>query len=88
MAFNATLPQTNAPIASAELRAQFTGLKTLIDAVPTSSVMSDAILAQITTLLSGVSPLNLTISNPPTQAQVQAVANRLDLLINTLKTPV
>jgi hypothetical protein len=30
----------------------------------------------------------LTISNPPTQAQVQAVANRLDLLINTLKTPV
>jgi hypothetical protein len=31
MAFNPTLPQTNASISSAELRAQLIGLKDLID---------------------------------------------------------
>jgi hypothetical protein len=35
-----------------------------------------------------VPPVNIGISNPPTQAQVQAVADRLDELINGLhRTP-
>ena len=29
-------------------------------------------------------PLGLTVSNPPTQADVQALADKLDELINTL----
>ena len=33
MAFNSALPQTNAPIVSAELRGQFNGLKALMDAL-------------------------------------------------------
>ena len=84
MAFNATLPQTNAPIASAELRAQFTGLKDLIDALPTSANMSSAITNQVAANLVGVDPLALSISNPPTQAQVTAILDRLKLLIQRL----
>ena len=34
MAFDPNLPRANAPVVSAELRNQFNGLKTLIDAVP------------------------------------------------------
>jgi hypothetical protein len=86
MAFNPTLPQTNSLQSSAEMRAQFTGLKDLLDALPASSPMSDAITNQVAGMLSGVSPLALSVSNPPTQAQVQAIANRLDLLITALKT--
>ena len=31
-----------------------------------------------------LTPLSLTVSNPPTQAEVQALADKLDELINTL----
>jgi hypothetical protein len=31
-----------------------------------------------------VSPLGLTVSNPPTQAEMQAIADKLDELINSL----
>jgi len=34
-----------------------------------------------------VSPLSLTISDPPTQAEVQAIALRLDDLIGNLQRP-
>ena len=33
-----------------------------------------------------LTPLGLTVSNPPTQADVQAIADKLDELINTLST--
>ena len=84
MAFNATLPQTNAPVAAAELRAQFAGLKDLIDAVPTSPNMASVITNQVAADLVGVTPLSLSISNPPTQAQVTAILDRLNLLITRL----
>ena len=32
-----------------------------------------------------VAPLGLTVSNPPTQAEVQALADKLDELINALQ---
>ena len=32
-----------------------------------------------------VSPLMMTVSNPPTQAEMQAIANKLDELIEVLK---
>ena len=34
--------------------------------------------------LIAVMPLGLTVSNPPTQAEVQAMADKLDELINSL----
>ena len=35
--------------------------------------------------LIAVTPLGLTVSNPPTQADVQAIADKLDALINALR---
>jgi hypothetical protein len=70
MAFDGTLPKNNAPIVAAELRNQFQGIQNNVDAVREALTM--------------VQPLGLTVSNPPTQAQVQAIANKLDELITTL----
>jgi hypothetical protein len=47
MAFDPTLPQTNALISSAELRNQFTGLKGLIDQCPTTSTVNSMISGAI-----------------------------------------
>jgi hypothetical protein len=83
MPYDPSLPAANSPVSSAELRAQFNGLKTLLDGLPTSGAMSAAIAANSSPPVA-LAPLNLTVSNPPTQAQVQALANKLDELINAL----
>jgi len=62
-----SLPKDNAPIVSAELRAQFQGIEDRF-----------GVAAQAQTL-------GLTVSNPPTQAQVQAIANKLDEVITRLQ---
>jgi hypothetical protein len=84
MAFDPTLPLNNSPIVSAELRGQFTGLKALIDALPASQAMTDAINSQTAGNTGGMSSLNLPISNPPTQAQVEAIQDHLNALIDLL----
>ena len=38
-------------------------------------------------LPTAVSPLGLTVSNPPTQAEMQAIADKLDELIGALQGP-
>ena len=70
MAFDPTKPATGAPIVSAELREQFNGLKAELDARAMSA--------------SSVAGLTQAISNPPTQAQVQAIQAKLNELIATL----
>ena len=84
MAFDPSLPQTNSPQSSAEMRAQFNGLKDLIDGVPTSPGIYDALMQMTAGNPDTVGPLTLTISNPPTQAQVQAILNKLNDLITAL----
>jgi hypothetical protein len=74
MAFDPNKPATGAPIVSAELRAQFNGLRELLE--------GRALLP------ASVTPLTQTISNPPTQAQVQAIQNKLNELIAALKAAV
>ncbi len=85
MPFDPTLPANGSPIVAAELRNQFTALKTLIDGVPTSPAMQDELAAQTAGACPDVDELNLTVSNPPTQAQVQAIADKLDELLGLLK---
>jgi hypothetical protein len=70
MPFDGTLPKNNAPIVAAELRDQFQAIQNNVDTLREQ--------------LQVVQPLGLTVSNPPTQAQVQAIANKLDELINIL----
>lgn len=85
MAFDPTLPVNNSLIASAELRNQLNGLKTIIDA--NSAAASGALATAINGTArnpDSVTTLSQTISNPPTQAQVLAIQNKLNELINAL----
>jgi hypothetical protein len=86
MAFNASLPVDHAEIVAGELRDQFNGLKTLIDNCPTNDQMNTAIVDNSAAPTFG-GTLTLTISNPPTQAQVQAILNKLNGLISELSRP-
>ena len=70
MAYDPTKPATNAPIVSAELRPQFAGLKTLIDA--RAHRVDD------------VNGLGMTVQMPFDAAQMQAIADKLDELIDAL----
>jgi hypothetical protein len=65
-----SLPAENAPVLSGELRGQFQAIQSSFD--------------DIRGRLISLTPLGLTVSNPPTQADVQAIADKLDELINTL----
>lgn len=85
MAYDPTKPANGSPIVAAELRSQFAGLKQLIDDLPNSSPIADAIRAQAAGNCDGVQDMVLSISNPPTQAQVQTIANKLDELIYALR---
>ena len=80
MAFDPTLPVNNSLISSSELRNQLTGLKSIIDTNATN--FSNAIDG--TARNPSVSLLAQSISNPPTQAQVQAIQNKINELIDAL----
>ena len=65
-----SLPADNSPIVSGELRGQFQAISDFIEDTRGRFV--------------SLTPLGLAVSNPPTQADVQAIADKLDELINTL----
>jgi hypothetical protein len=85
MAFNANLPQANSPISSVELREQFNGLKELVDQCVTTQALDELIQNDTACSIGGMEPLNLTVSNPPTQAQVQALVDKVNELIDCLR---
>lgn len=84
MAYDPTLPVNNSQISSAELRNQFTGLKALMDfnANAATNALNTAING--TAVNPSVTTLSQSISNPPTQAQVQAIQNKINELINAI----
>ena len=83
MPFDPTLPVNNSLISSSELRNQLNGLKSLVDNVEvelTNDIAGTAVNP-------AVNLLGQSISNPPTQAQVQAIQNKLNELINAISRP-
>ena len=80
MPYDATKPANNSPIVAAELRNQFNGLNDDIQQRALSIDVQDAINVQASGPVNALPPPNFTISNPPTQAQVQAVADYLTQL--------
>jgi len=72
--FNPALPAANSEISSAELRDQFNALKALCDDLATNKISAPS-----------VTTVSQTISNPPTQSQVQAIQNKLNELILALE---
>ena len=85
MPFDPTKPVEDSPLDAAEMRAQFNGLDAKIGECATQAGLNDAINAGSAANCDGVAELNLTVSNPPTQAQVQALADKQDELIRALK---
>ena len=68
---NPNLPLDNSPIRSGELRDQFQGI------ADTFTLVRNNFMA--------VGPLGLTVSDPPTQAEVQSIADKIDELIGALQ---
>ena len=84
MPFDPTLPADHSPVVAAELRNQFAGLKDLIDAVPASSDVDNAIAAQTPNNVDAVGVPGGSFSDPPTAAEVQALQDKLTELIVAL----
>ena len=70
--FDPTLPADGSLIVAGELRAQLVSL----DIEISNRALKPAAMSQ----------LGLTVSNPPTQAEVQAIADKVDELIATLNS--
>jgi hypothetical protein len=79
MPFDPTKPANNSPASSAEMRSQLTGLNDNI----TNAV--NAAISGTSANSNGVSTLNLIISDPPQQWELQQVSDKLDELINALR---
>ena len=80
MAYDPTKPTDNSLAAAAELRNQFAGLNDDIQQRALSIDVQDAINAQSSGSVNSIPPPNFTISNPPTQAEMLAMADYLTQL--------
>jgi hypothetical protein len=78
------LPVNNSLISSSELRNQLTGLKSIIDLNANNAATSLSTAIAGTAVNPAVTVLSQTISNPPTQAQVQAIQNKINELITAI----
>ena len=84
MPYNPSLPADASLIVAGELRDQFGGLQTNIQA----KAFEDDCVGRL--MMSAVNPtavsgLGMVVSDPPTQAEVQAIADKLDELLAVLK---
>ncbi len=94
MAYDSTLPADHAPVAAAELRNQFNALKALIDDLQNQCTDlnnqiqnrpdNGAVEADTSGATLPVNHLNLTVSNPPTQTEMQTIADKLDEMLTYL----
>ena len=84
MPFDPTKPVEDSPLDAAEMRDQFNGLDAKIGECATQVSLNDAIIAGSAANCDGVAELSLTVSNPPTPAQVQALLAKLNELIGAL----
>ena len=80
MAYDSTKPVNGAPIVAAELRSQFAGLNDDIQQRALFIDVTDSINAQSAGSVVSLPPPDFIISNPPTQAEVQAMADYLNQL--------
>ena len=86
MPFNPTLPADHSPLVAAQMRSQLNGLNDLIALNFTNATnYTNGVLAGTSSNSNGVATLGLSVSNPPQQSEVQAIADKLDELINALR---
>ena len=100
MPFDPNLPQELTEIDAAQMRSQLNALKALIDALSShvddvvngyNTTLIDIEQKEATDFAdtsrnsNAVSTLGLVVSDPPTQAQVQSLADKVDELILALR---
>lgn len=83
MPFDQTLPADHSPIVAAELRNQLNALNDAVSAQPGFADIDGAILAGAAGNCNSVPPPVLPVSDPPTQAEVQAIVQ----FINDMYVP-
>jgi hypothetical protein len=84
MPFDPNKPANNAGLNSAEMRAQLTSLDSGIQTRATNASLAGSFNGTSSNS-NGVEPLSIGISDPPPQSEVQAIADKLDELINALR---
>jgi hypothetical protein len=84
MPFDPTKPANNAPVLAAELRDQFTSIHADVQTRATQAQLAGEI-GGTSANSNGVATMGLTVSDPPTQGEVQTIADKLDELINALR---
>lgn len=84
MPFDPSQPAPNSPNSSAVMRDQLTALNDDIQTRITQADLS-AQLAGTSSNSNGVGTLGMIVSDPPTQSDVQTIADKLDELINALR---
>jgi hypothetical protein len=85
MPFDPTKPADHSEIQAAELRGQLMSLKALIDNRPDRLEIDSIVNSNTAVNVDTFTPLSLTISNPPTQGQIQAIVDKLNQLIGALQ---
>ncbi|MEO6741629.1 MAG: hypothetical protein ABIP20_15400 [Chthoniobacteraceae bacterium] len=86
MAYDPSKPAPNTLGSSAEMRAQLTGLYDLISSASAnaSAALSGAI-ADTAQNPSSVGDLNISLSNPPQQGEVQLIIDKINELLAALR---
>ena len=77
MPFDPTLPANNSLVSSAELRNQFNGLNEQI------VLMQDQV-DDTPHNTNGIAQLSLTISNPPTKTEVEAIRDKINEMLTVM----
>ena len=86
MPFDPTKPAAAAPLSSAEMRGQLNALR---DGLSGKASEDDCVNRTLGSARNpaAVAPLGLMVSAPPTQAEVQALADKLEELLAALQRP-
>lgn len=85
MPFDPTKPQENTPLDAAEMREQLNGLADLIAERLTEPQAEQLIASKAAGPMPDLALLDMMVSNPPTQAEMQAVVNKIDEMIVRLR---
>ena len=87
MPFDPRKPANNSPNSSVEMHGQLTALNADIQTRTTVAAMNAAIVGMVagsSANSNGMGTVGMAVSAPPTQAEVQSGADKLDDLINAL----
>jgi hypothetical protein len=84
MPFDPSKPAANSPVSSSELRSQFNGLQNNIQAKANEDDCVNR-FALCAVKPSAVEGLGMVVSDPPTQAEMQALSNKVDEILAVIK---